>query len=109
MNVSSQIEQNTSEQFLSPLDMAIDEAKLAKLQIESGDKSDKPGPYKIDSRRLLLVNREIELLEAKLKKVRCQLISKYLLIHQIDLVSADRSGIGHQWLMGENWIDCGSS
>ena len=109
MNVSSLIEENTSAPLLARLDMAIDQSKLAKLQIESGDNSDKPGSYEIDSRRLLLVNREIELLEAKLKKVRCQLISKYLLIHQIDQVSADRSGIGHQWLMGENWIDCGSS
>ena len=73
MKVSSEFERISTEQFLSRLGVAIDEARLAKLSIQSSDLLTELDSHRLDSRRLLLVNREIELLEAKLNKVRCRL------------------------------------
>ncbi len=58
--------------FLTRLGLAIDEAKLAKLTIKSNDLATKLEPNETVSWRLTLVNREIELLESKLVKVRCR-------------------------------------
>ncbi len=58
--------------FLTRLGVAIDEAKLTRLTIKSNNLATKPDPNETDYRRLMLVNREIELLESKLAKVRCR-------------------------------------
>lgn len=72
MNVSAQIEPKSTEHLLTSLGLAIDEAKLAKSTIKSSNQASKLEMHEPVSRRLMLVNREIELLETKLIKVRCQ-------------------------------------
>jgi len=72
MNISSQVEPTSTEHLLACLGLAIDEAKLARKIIKSKDiardlEARNPAP-----RRLILLNREIELLEAKLDRVRSQ-------------------------------------
>ncbi|NNE63057.1 MAG: hypothetical protein HKN34_03140 [Gammaproteobacteria bacterium] len=68
MQVSAQMEQESLEGFLNSLDAAIDEAR----QVRSTIKSNYADDLKIQgsvSRKLMLVDREIELLESKLIKV----------------------------------------
>ena len=72
MNISPQIEPVSTKQLLTCLGLAIDEAKLVRELIKSKDiardmEAKNPAP-----RRLMLLNREIELLEAKLARVRSQ-------------------------------------
>lgn len=72
MRISSQAEQQSTDQFLLRLGVAIDEARHARSIINSSDRSANPRPHEPVSHKLLLVDREIELLEEKMKKVRCQ-------------------------------------
>ena len=70
MNIFPQIEPVSTEHLLACLGLAIDEAKLTRSIIKSKDlaaalETENPVP-----RRLILLNREIELLEAKLAQVR---------------------------------------
>ena len=72
MNISPQIEPVSTEHLLACLGLAINEAKLTRAIIKSKDiardlEAKNPAP-----RRLMLLNREIELLEAKLAHVRSQ-------------------------------------
>jgi len=72
MNISHQIEPVSTERLLACLNLAIDEAKLTRELIKSKDiardlEAKNPVP-----RKLMLLNREIELLEAKLAWVRSQ-------------------------------------
>lgn len=72
MNISPQIEPVSTEHLLTCLGLAIDEAMLTRTIIKSKDiardlETKNPVP-----RRLMLLNREIELLEAKLTRVRSQ-------------------------------------
>ena len=75
MNIATQIEQNPAKHLLTRLVVAIDEAKLARLTIKSNNLATKLEPNETVYRRLMLVNREIELLESKLVKVRCRVNS----------------------------------
>ncbi len=75
MNISTQIEQKSAEQLLNNLGLAIDEARHVRSTIKSNTLASKPETHGSVSRRLKLVNREIELLETKLIKVRCLAIS----------------------------------
>ena len=75
MNIAAQIEQNPAKHLLTRLVVAIDEAKLARLTIKSNNLATKLEPNETVYRRLMLVNREIELLESKLVKVRCRVNS----------------------------------
>ena len=72
MNIATQIEQNPAKHLLTRLVLAIDEAKLVRLTIKANNLATKFEPNETVYRRLMLVNREIELLESKLAKVRCQ-------------------------------------
>lgn len=73
VNTSTQIERDASEYLLARLCSAIDQAKHAKSEIKSS--YFKPNPYVPQSVpwRLKLVDREIELLESKLLKIRGQI------------------------------------
>lgn len=71
MQVSAQMEQESVECFLNNLDEAIDEARQVRSTIKSNH-ADKLETHGSESRRLMLVEREIELLESKLIKVRRQ-------------------------------------
>ena len=75
MNIAAQIEQNPAKHLLTQLVVAIDEAKLARLTIKANNLATKLEPNETVYRRLMLVNREIELLESKLVKVRCRVNS----------------------------------
>ncbi len=72
MNTSTQIKQDSAKHFLTRLSLAIHEAKLVKLTVKSNILATKLEPNEAVSWRLMLVNREIELLESKLAKVRCR-------------------------------------
>ncbi len=72
MNASMQMNQESAMDFLTRLGLAIDEAKLARLTIKSNNLATSSEPNETVYRRLTLVNREIELLESKLAKVRCR-------------------------------------
>jgi hypothetical protein len=72
MNLHPQIEPASTGRLLTCLGLAIDEAKRVRSIIKSKDSAaelelEKPAP-----RKLILLNREIELLEAKLDKIRSQ-------------------------------------
>ena len=75
MNIAAQIEQKPAKHLLTRLVLAIDEAKLARLTIKANNLATKLEPNETVYRRLMLVNREIELLESKLVKVRCRVNS----------------------------------
>ncbi len=72
MDASTQIKQDSAKHFLTRLSLAIHEAKLVKLTVKSNILATKLEPNEAVSWRLMLVNREIELLESKLAKVRCR-------------------------------------
>ncbi len=72
MNISPQIEPVSTEHLLSSLDLAIYEAKLVRSIIKSKDYATRLETKKPAPRKLMLLNREIELLEAKLARVRSQ-------------------------------------
>ncbi len=69
MNIFAQIRQESTEHFLTRLGLAIDEAKLARSTIKSNGLATRLATYEAVSRRLMLINREIELLETKRMKV----------------------------------------
>jgi len=69
MNISPQIEPVSTEHLLNCLALAIDEAKLARKIIESKEIARDLEAINTAPRKLMLLNREIELLEAKLAKV----------------------------------------
>ena len=75
MNIAAQIEQKPAKHLLTRLVLAIDEAKLVRLTIKSNNLATKLEPNETVYRRLMIVNREIELLESKLVKVRCRVNS----------------------------------
>lgn len=75
MNIAAQIEQKPAKHLLTRLVLAIDEAKLARLTIKANNLATKLEPNETVYRRLMIVNREIELLESKLVKVRCRVNS----------------------------------
>ena len=72
MNTFTEIESVSTEHLLTCLGLAIDEAKLVRSIIKSKDFAAKLETEKPAPRRLILLNREIELLEAKLAEVREQ-------------------------------------
>jgi len=72
MNISPQIESVSTEHLLTCLGLAIDEAKLTREIIQAKDRAHKENAENHFSHRLILINREIELLEAKLAQVRSQ-------------------------------------
>ena len=70
MNISPHLQPTSTEHLLTCLGLAIDEAKLVREIMKSKDiardlEAKNPVP-----RKLMLLNREIELLEAKLAQVR---------------------------------------
>ena len=74
MNISPQIEPTSTERLLTCLGLAIDEAKLTRAIIKSKDITRDLEAKNSTPHRLMLLNREIELLEAKLARVRSQAI-----------------------------------
>ena len=70
MNISPQIQ--STEHLLTCLGLAIDEAKLTRELIKPKDVARDLEAKNSSPRRLMLLNREIELLEAKLARVRSQ-------------------------------------
>ncbi len=70
MNGTHQIEPASTDSLLACLGLAIDEAKLVRDIVEAKDQAHKEVSADSYSRRLLYLNREIELLEDKLEKVR---------------------------------------
>lgn len=70
ISTSPQIELTSKERLLSCLGLAIDEAKLVKLLIESKDRAGKLKQNDPFSRQLVYLNREINYLEVKLTQVR---------------------------------------
>ncbi len=72
MSISHQIEPVSTEHLLTCLGLAIDEAKLTRELIQAKDRAHKEKAENHFSHRLILINREIELLESKLAKVRSQ-------------------------------------
>ncbi len=72
MNGSHQIEPTSTDRLLNCLGLAIDEAKLARSLIQAKDRAHKEKTENHFSHRLIIINREIELLEAKLARVRSQ-------------------------------------
>lgn len=72
MSISAQIEQESTERLLTRLSDAIEEAKHARSTIVCSNLAKQPTLHESVSRNLKLINREIELLEAKRLKVRCQ-------------------------------------
>ncbi len=72
MSISARIEQKSTEQLLTRLGLAIGEAKLARTTIKLNVLAGRSEPREPISRRLMLVNREIELLEMKLVRIRCE-------------------------------------
>ncbi len=71
MDASTQIKQDSAKHFLTRLSLAIHEAKLVRLTVKSNILAARLEPSETVNRRLMLVNREIELLESKLVKIRC--------------------------------------
>ncbi len=67
--MSNQVESESIEHFQHSLDSAIDEARRVRSRI-AGNNSDNPAIDRSARWRLMLVDREIELLESKLIKVR---------------------------------------
>ena len=65
-----QIETASTEQFASCLGLAIYEARLVRSFVQSGAFTYKPEILDPDYHRLKLLDREIELLETKLRQVR---------------------------------------
>lgn len=72
MNVSRQIEPESTKCLLARLSLAIDEAKLVREIVQVKNQAVNEGSRDSYSRRLLFLDREIELLEDKLEKVRSQ-------------------------------------
>jgi len=72
MNVSLQIESVSTEFLLAGLNLAIYEAKLVRSIIKSKDYATRLESRNPVPRKLMLLNREIELLEVKLARVRSQ-------------------------------------
>jgi len=72
MDLLPQIEPTSTDRLLTSLDLAIDEAKLIRSIVKSEDIANQVETEKPVSRRLLLLNREIELLETKLTRMRSQ-------------------------------------
>ena len=72
MNLHPQIEPVSTEHLLTCLGLAIDEAKLVRSVIKSKDYATKLETEKPTPRKLILLNRKIELLETKLDKIRGQ-------------------------------------
>ncbi len=72
MITTPQIEPVSTEHLLTCLGLAIDEAKLVRSIIRSKDYATKLETKKAAPRKLMLLNREIELLEEKLGRVRSQ-------------------------------------
>ena len=70
MNGIHQIEPTSTDRLLTCLSLAIDEAKLVREIIQAKDRANKEKSENHFSHRLILINREIELLEAKLARVR---------------------------------------
>ncbi len=70
--MGAHIEPVSTEHLLNCLTLAIDEAKLVRLLIQAKDRASKEKSENHISHRLILINREIELLESKLAKVRSQ-------------------------------------
>ncbi len=70
MNGTHQIEPTSTNRLLACLGLAIDEAKLVRDIVQTKDQVYKEVSADSYSRRLLYLNREIELLEDKLEKVR---------------------------------------
>lgn len=70
--MSVQVDHESIEHFLHSLDTAIDEARRVRSNIEAGNSPDQ-GLHGSTWRQLMLVEREIELLESKLMKVRRRL------------------------------------
>ncbi len=70
MNGTHQIEPTSTDRLLACLGLAIDEAKLVREIVQTKDQVYKEVPADSYSRRLLYLNREIELLEDKLEKVQ---------------------------------------
>lgn len=70
MSVSTQTEPASTEQMLAGLGLAIYEAELVRAFVKSSGLDEKLETNKSASRQLLLLNREIELLKAKLTRVR---------------------------------------
>ncbi len=70
MNTSPQIEPTSTEQLSAGLGLAIYEAELVRAFVRSKDITKLLAADKSTSRRLLLLDREIELLRAKLSQVR---------------------------------------
>ncbi len=72
MTTTHQIEPASTERLLACLNLAIDEAKLVRSIIKSKDYATRLKAKNPTPRKLMLLNREIELLEAKLIQVRSQ-------------------------------------
>jgi hypothetical protein len=72
MNLHPQIEPASTGSLLAYLGLAIDEAKLVRLLIQSKNMVRQLKAEKPFSDRLIYLNREIKYLEKKLAKVRCQ-------------------------------------
>jgi hypothetical protein len=67
--MSTQVDHESIEHFLHSLDTAIDEARRVKSSIATNDADNLATDWSAEW-RLTLVDREIELLETKLTKVR---------------------------------------
>jgi hypothetical protein len=72
MDLLPQMEPTSTDRLLTSLGLAIDEAKLIRSIVKSENIVNKVETEKPISRRLLLLNREIELLETKLTRMRSQ-------------------------------------
>jgi hypothetical protein len=70
MNISPQVQPVSTEHLLTCLDLAIDEAKLTRAIIKSKNIARDLEARNPVPQRLILLNREIELLAAKLDRVR---------------------------------------
>ena len=72
MNGTHQIEPRSTDRLLACLSLAIDEARLVREILQAKDHAHKLESSPAFAHRLLYLNREIELLEDKLEKVRGQ-------------------------------------
>ena len=70
MNGTHQIEPTSTEQLLASLNLAIYEAELVRSFVQSKDIAKKLEADKSISRRMIVLNREIELLKTKQVQVR---------------------------------------
>ena len=70
MNVYPEYETLPTTVLLGDLKIAIDEAELVRAIIKAQDQLEKLKIGRIPTQRFLYLNREIELLETKLKKIR---------------------------------------